>query len=297
LGYINICMNKVFPTEILSEISSYMTKNNKIDNEIEKAALKDFTFYEFDLKDLNLPSAEELLLSVLEIKKQVGTRCWTTKDKQSRDYYGFSLTHNPQYRGDVNSIYHQSWGSSSIINSYSREIGSDPHSEKKNTYYDTYGFRVVPPIVKELFDEFLAKISFPILRSRVAFYNPIFRDPKSQGTTHIDESPTDLLRINIPLQTSAEHLLDISGSDEYGNSLTMLNKHLEVGKAYLWNTRIPHRIHVSSIPRIHRPRIHIVLGMAPWFDYNQENDYFCLGPHFRKSIKEIVEQKLFLQSI
>lgn len=286
-------MNKVFPTEISSEILSYMAA----DEEMKKVALKDFTFYEFNLTDLNLPPADELLNNILEIKKRVGTKNWATKGKQSLDYYGFSLTHNPQYNGDIDSIYHQSWGSSSIINSYSREVGSDAQSEKKNTYYDTYGFRLIPPIINELLGNFLTKFSFPVLRSRVAFYNPIFRDSTTLGTTHIDEPPTDLLRINIPLQTSAEHLLDISGSDEYGNSLTMLNKHLEVGKAYMWNTRIPHRIHVSAIPRIHKPRIHIVIGMSPWFHYNQEDDYFCPGIHYGRPIKEIVEQKLFLQSV
>jgi hypothetical protein len=82
-----------------------------------------------------------------------------------------------------------------------------------------------------------------------------------------------LFRVNIPLQTSEEHVLEINGSDEYGNTLT-LSKHLEVGKAYIWNTRIPHRVTITK-PCINPiDRIHLVLGFGTWVDYDPYFDTF-----------------------
>jgi hypothetical protein len=101
-----------------------------------------------------------------------------------------------------------------------------------------------------------------------------------------------MFRINIPLQTSAEHVLQINGKDEYNNKLIM-TKHLEVGKAYIWNTRIPHRI--TTTTSCTTERIHLVLGFGTWIDYNPVDDTFSKSQLHGLPLKTIVEEKMFLK--
>jgi hypothetical protein len=101
-----------------------------------------------------------------------------------------------------------------------------------------------------------------------------------------------MLRINIPLQTSEEHILEINGDDGYGNSL-VLTKHLEVGKVYIWNTRIPHRITTTKFSTIER--IHLVLGLGTWVSYDTDNDTFSKSQLHGLPLKTIVEEKMFLK--
>jgi hypothetical protein len=255
-------------------------------------ALNDFTFYEFTLKELGLPESSILLDQVKVIEQQVGLQNWVNQTKAAKSYKGFSLTYNPDYLDNIDSIYHQTWGSNQLTQNFSRQNQTDINI--KNTYYDTYAFRKLPPLVKEHLGDFISKFNFSIFRSRIAYFNPIF--PKIQDESwHKDEPPFQLLRINIPLQTCQEHVIDIDGTDDYGNSFTLLNKHLEIGKAYIWNTRIPHRIYINKMVSSFKPRIHIVLGLSPWINYNDEDDSYSHSDHYGKSIKDIVVNKFFLK--
>ena len=67
-----------------------------------------------------------------------------------------------------------------------------------------------------------------------------------------------------------------------------MEKHLEVGKAYIWNTRLPHRVIDKSGAK--NERLHIVAAFIPWFEIvNQEwkpNKYFGIQPF------ELVKSKM-----
>lgn len=286
-------MEKIFykdsKEELVVEIFKKMPAYNK------EAALQNFNFYEFDLKDLNLPASDILLKNVLEIEKLVGLKSWINKDTKSWTYKGFSLTYNPNYCGDIDSVYHQTWGTTQLTQNFSRH-NENKNLETKDTYYDTYAFRKISPFVKEYLGDFLNQFSFPLLRSRVAFFNPSIPPIGKDGSWHIDETPEQLLRINIPLQTSSEHVLDIIGKDDIGNEFNLIGKHLEVGKAYIWNTRIPHRVYINKPIFIKKPRIHLVLGFSPWVGYNPVEDYFYKTNLFGMNLNELVSKKLFLKS-
>lgn len=261
-----------------------------------KESLKDFTFYEFDLKDLGLPSSDELLERVQETEKEIGIRGWLNNGKESENYKGFSLTYNPDFifQNDI-SRFHQPWGSPLLSQNFSRNIDFGSHEQTKNTYYDSYAFRKIDPLIQKNFGVLIDKLNMPLLRNRVAYKFGFARGFKKPDEWHIDEFPYVLLRINIPLQTSEEHVIDISGKDEYGNFLEIENKHLEKGKLYIWNTRIPHRIVLRKPCAVKQPRIHIVLGLSPWFDYVNEEDYFCKNKLWSENLKALVEKKLFLK--
>lgn len=276
------------PTEISKDI-----ENENFTADVD-SALKDFTFYEFTLEELGLPNASELLDNLTQIRKQVGIAYWKTSRSFTSTYYGFSLTYNPDFYKPEVSIYHQTFGSNMINQSFSRNSEEDALVNGKNTYYDTYGFRKVPPIVDNHLGYFFKKFSMPLLRSRAAYSSQQKVTPM-ETSFHKDELPFNMLRINIPLQTREEHVLSIVGEDEYGNNYEMLNKHLEVGKAYIWNTRIPHGVHLTKDINESFERIHLVLGFSPWIDYNPEEDSFTKSKLWGKDLKSIVTNKLFIK--
>ena len=288
-------MSKIYYSDFLKEndslSQSIFRKTSPFD---PAAALSGMQFYEFTLTELGLPPAEVLLQQVLAIEQQVGLQHWVNRTTTAKDYKGFSLTYNPNYCDSIESIYHQTWGSTQLTQNYSKDNQTDINI--KNTYYDTYAFRKVLPLVENYLGNFIDNFYFPIFRSRIAYFNPLFPNLGKDESWHIDEPPYQLLRINIPLQTCKEHVLDIDGTDEHGNNTTLLGKHLEIGKAYIWNTRIPHRVYINNVVSSAKPRIHIVLGLAPWLRYNSADDSYEESIHYGKSIDEIVKNKLFLKS-
>lgn len=280
--------------ESKNEILRSITETQRYRSLNHSELLKNFTINEFSLSELNLPSADIILESILKIEKEIGLLGWASNGVRSPVYKGFSLTYNPDFDDKESSIFHQTWGSVNLKQSFSRKMGLGNHTETKNTYYDTYAFRKIHPIIEDSLGFLFKKFSFPILRSRVAYYYGHREMPNSTGTFHVDEFPYDLLRVNIPLQTSEEYILDIVGEDEHGNKLNIVNKHLEVGKIYLWNTRIPHRLGLLRSCKNTMPRIHMVFGFSPWFRYDNDEDMFIENQCFGTSIKNIVDSRLFL---
>lgn len=272
------------------EITGYLCSKNVFTEDLIRFSLQDFSFNEFTLAELGLPSANELLASTLAIKDQIGLRGWWSNGKQSPAYKGFSLTYNPEFYKPEESIYHQTWGSPLLTQNFGRVNGLGNHSAIRNTYYDTYAFRKVPDIVNTHLGGLFSNFYCPLLRSRAAFFK-LFRVDKNEGW-HVDEFPYQMFRINIPLQTHEDHILEINGTDEYGNSL-VLTKHLEVGKVYIWNTRIPHRVTVKK-PCIHE-RIHLVLGFGTWVTYDPIADTFAKSKLHGLPLKTIINQRLFLK--
>lgn len=277
-----------------SDFITYIENNNGFDCD-PGYILKDFKFHEFDLTDLGLPSPEELLNSVIELRQSIKLQGWKKQNWESPYYKGFSLTSNPDFFDKTASVFHQTWGSELLTQHFSRKLDTGLHEETKNTYYDSYAFRHVPDIIKEKLGYLINSFSFPILRSRVAYQFGFGKGETKVNDWHIDEPPFQILRINIPLQTSEEHVIDIVGDDGFGNSLEIMNKHLEVGKLYMWNTRIPHRISFNKLCKNKLPRIHIVLGLSPWFDYDQYQDQFSKNDHWGKPIKEIIDSRCFIK--
>jgi hypothetical protein len=258
-------------------------------------ALKDYTFFEYSLEELGLPSHEQILEGVMKIKDQVGVKGWSTVQGDSKNYQGFSLTYNPDFHDSSLSIYHQTWGSNKMDQIFGRKRGIGQNQYIKNTYYDSFSFRKMSPIVDKELGFFLDKFSSSLIRSRCAFLNLSKRPPNSDKGWHVDEPPYCLFRINIPLQTAPEYVLEIKGEDEQGNSMTM-SKHLELGKLYIWNTRIPHRVCVSDWCDSTQDRIHLVLGFSPWFTYDNINDCYTKSPLWGLPLKEIISNKLFLSN-
>jgi hypothetical protein len=275
------------------DIIGYLTNHGFFSNQLIHDSLQDFLFKEFTLDELGLPSVDKLLAATLAIKDKVGLQGWITNGIESPTYKGFSLTYNPDFHDETASVYHQTWGSKFLKQNFGRQNGVADVESIRNTYYDTYAFRKTPEIVEEHLGNLFSHFCCPLLRSRAAF-STLKYIPKLLDGWHVDEPPTHLFRINIPLQTSEEYVLEIKGNDEYGNTLVM-TKHLEVGKAYIWNTRIPHRVTTTKNCSNTTERIHLVLGFGTWIEYNLENDTFSKSRLYGLPLKTIVEEKMFLK--
>ena len=232
-------------------------------------------FLEFTLEELGMPSAEELYDKTLKIADEIGgIRGWRKGDFESEKYKGFSICMNEKGDDYLQSPY-ASLGHPELNWTYSRTSNPNPPWETDiDTYYDTYGLSTVHPIVKKHYNTFLECVDLPPTRSRV-----MWGYPSHEQGWHVDEVLWCAIRFNIPLVTEPSYVLEIDGTDEYDNSLT-LTKHLEVGKVYMWNTRIKHR--VRDMGGAKKPRVHIVAAFIPWFEKNNNdwkpNKYFGIQP-------------------
>lgn len=291
-------MNTFFNVADISdqEIMHGIESRGGFDTDVE-SSIKDMSFYEFTLKELGLPDSQTLLQSILNIENSVGLHGWKTGVRETNYYKGFSLTYNPDYTDTESSVFHQTWGSRKLKQNFSRALGIGNYEENttKNTYYDSYAFRKVNPLIKHQLGYLLDRFRFPLVRSRVAYFYGYNTMPNRINTWHVDEFPYHVLRINIPVQTSEEYILDIAGKDDFGNECYIKNKHLETEKLYIWNTRIPHRIGINKFCKFEKPRIGIVLGFCPWFDYDEDNDRFVKNEFWGMNISKIVTSIDFMK--
>lgn len=283
-------VNNCLPGE---EIFKMMSRKGFLNGIDRKGLLEGFGFYEFDLSELGLPSHSEIVASTKNLLSEVACHGWKSKGVEHRDYSGVSLTYNPSFSGAETSIYHQTMGDIDLTQSFAREKGAPNFSTKGNTYYDTAAFRQIPPLVGRHYHNLLQITKCAISRSRIGVLHPKYYDPINEtgANWHKDECPFELFRVNIPVITSEEHVLLIEGSDEFGNTMSM-RKHLAVGKAYIWNTRIPHTVFAPA-DASHDARIHIVLGILPYLSYNQYEDSFSTNSLYGMKMTDIIKEKLW----
>ena len=292
-NYPNTFSVKACPADF--EVNRFIEMNQGFDSDLENP-LGDFTFHSWALDELDLPDEHYLLNAVRQVEKESGLQAWRVRDMEVEYYRGFSLTYNKDYIDPQRSVYHQTWGDYRTLSAFSKQESHNLGSnlKGKNTYYDTYGFRHIKDIILQNFQPLFDKINGAILRSRVAYLyseNNVFH-PKAAW--HIDENQHHMLRLVIPVKTSKNFVLEIDGKDDYDNSIKE-RMHLPLGNAYVWNNRIPHRVvPLEKIPE-EDPRIHIVVGFSPWFNYYQDSDCFIKNENHGISISEILQNKLFIK--
>ena len=243
-----------------------------------------FGWTEFTLEELNLPSADKILEGVKRIESKVGLVGWRTKHQTHQKYKGFGLTYNPTFFDKSESRYSQVWGSFLLDQYYGMAKGIGDHTQIKDTYYDTFGFRKIDSVIQKHLGFFLERFNFHISRSRVAYIFGYGEEPNDRGW-HVDEPACQLLRVNIPIQTSEEYVI------QWDNK-TYQQK---LGKVYLWNTKKPHRPTIIKPVITKQPRINVVIGLTAWLYYDKDNDSYSKNKYFGKPINEIVREKLFVR--
>ncbi len=232
--------------------------------------------------ELSLPGTdiEKLRTSVIDALRQHGTAGWQYTGGYSLAYGGLSLTCNPDHADGVDPRFSSMGSPRNRAADFTYVPKGDyagGYGALKNSYYDTYGFRVRTPASKDsALAELIESVPLSLVRSRIGIIpggNVELIDPaqRSDANWHQDEPVFENLRINIPLQTDPNFVFESEGVEPY---------HLEVGGAYTWDTHRPHRVYCRS--RTRTIRIHAVLGFAPWYRYDPIDDSWEPNAYFGK---------------
>jgi len=207
---------------------------------------------------------EKLAQSTSEALETIGFRGWVSSDlaKANNKYGGLSFVYNPYHQDDMDK-------EGSTLGTPKNKMSqfyyghTENTKELKNSYFDTYGFTEKTKLyntgyVKEFLD---TRCKRSMIRSRLAVIKAGPRNPLFETFAwHRDEDIYLNLRVNIPITTEEPYVFQIMGEKPY---------HLELGKAYSWDTGLGHRVYHTKETTV--DRINFVLGFSPWFDFDSEN--------------------------
>lgn len=205
-----------------------------------------------------------------------GDHGWIKSDSDggsstSEIYTGFSLMYNPDH-ADVMNLHQSSLGTNRMVDFkfYQNDI-----AHKKNTYLDTLGFRRrTPASMTGYLGDFLNSFRSSLTRGRMSIIHADkFNDPSQLKTYgwHHDESIFENLRLNIPMITDPIFKFQMKDGKPY---------HLETGKSYSWDTGLMHRVFSDQIAD--KIRAHLVIGISPWFDYDETDDSWNINEYYGK---------------
>jgi hypothetical protein len=228
---------------------------------------------------LRLPDAlvEGLRAAADEAISRYGLHGWLTQEGRNDDeeYVSMSLTYNPDLEDPGIRDVHQSTLGTSVNPKSEFYYGSTQRFRKlKNTYFDTYGFRLRTPAARlGTLGRFLSECRLSLVRSRLSVLR---RDTGAQPAIgagwHRDEPVFENLRLNIPLRSHPSYRLQIERArgQPDPSSETVSEHYLAPGKAYTFDTHRPHRVYAAAPCEV--DRVHLVLGFSPWFRYDEEAD-------------------------
>jgi hypothetical protein len=206
--------------------------------------------------------ADRILASVNQALAIYGDHGWKSSGGDSTDYTGFSLVYNPNHQED-HDIH------SSTLGTRNNKTGeffwghTTTHSFLKNSYFDTFGFRMPTPASQhgEL-GLFFSRLKRSMVRGRLSSINGLEYKRRQRNTGwHKDEPIFENLRLNIPLSTSENYLFEMEGHNPC---------HLDIGYAYTWDTHKPHTVYNTK--RTEGRRTHLVIGTSAWWDYDNSDD-------------------------
>lgn len=231
------------------------------------------------LIELALPEAllRRLRSAAREAIELHGLHGWLSSDGRETggSYRSLSLTYNPDLKDPGVTDVHQSTLGTSVNRPSEFYYGSvQRFAALKNTYFDTYGFRLPTPAAGVgALGEFLSGFRLSPVRSRLSALMGAQTGTASFSTGwHRDEPVFENLRINIPLVSHRHYRLQIEHARDRPEerSDSMSDHFLAPGKAYTFDTHLPHRVY-GRAPRT-VDRIHLVLGFSPWFRYDRTTD-------------------------
>jgi hypothetical protein len=231
------------------------------------------------------PLLSGLRTAAKEAIARYGLHPWLSKEGRPgrSSYESLSLTYNPDLRDPGITDVHQSTLGTSANSMREHYYGASQHLPGiKNTYFDTYGFRLPTPAAKVGgLGRFLSGCKLSLVRSRLSvLYGDDMDEITPEYGWHRDEPVFNNLRVNIPLVTHRNYRLQIEHACDVpaANSPTTTTHYLKSGYAYTFDTHRPHRVFPIGPCRI--MRVHLVLGFAPWFDYDSSRDAWTINRYY-----------------
>lgn len=253
-------------TDLLKKIE--LIKTQKIPDYLELP-------FHFDLKAL-----EE---SIDEATQIFGMHHFDYSDKnqsRSASYVSSSLTWNPEAVDKISDDPHMATLGSTALK-YGSAALYDTYGVKswRNTYNDTYAFIKRTPYsqfknIGKLLDTF----SRTLVRSRISTILANQEEStKFDYAWHNDELIFVNLRVNIPIKTNPDYVLQIMSKAEE-NDLDITEFSMKPGHGYVYDTNKFHRPLCKKLNSL--DRVHMICGVSPWFDFDEESQSWISNEYF-----------------
>lgn len=216
---------------------------------------------------------EELLKEVYELYREVGAVPW--QSQSSLNLYGLSLycnPHHPQEQWKKATFGHPRYKEYSAYDYY-QAVSADSKNRIKGDYLDSLGFVEPLPAVlqKKALSGLFQRFTLPVVRATARTINGSLTYPTQPGDggLHTDDSPFEVLRINISLSNNGDFGL------QYQDEPPMFP---EVGQSLVINTDVKHRAFIKQ----HNAflRTNLVIGVTPWLNYDKTNEEWSLNKYF-----------------
>jgi len=193
-------------------------------------------------------------------------------------YESIGLTYNPDsIDAPYQDPHFSSLGSERLqTRSYQAEA---PQAAIKNTYLDSYACSSRTPIADRAgLKEFLQSFRHPLVRSRISkLYG---NRPESQSHEfgwHSDEPIFLNLRVNVPLVTTADFVLQVQKKADSGAVEELA---LREGFAYVYNTGLKHRVVCERGTDV--DRVNLIVGVTPWFRFDADQKFWEANEFYGK---------------
>jgi hypothetical protein len=189
------------------------------------------------------------------------------RSKTDLTVYGLSLSYNPDHPRECwpsGSFGHERYRACRPYDYY-KAVEHDTQHRVKGDYLDSYGFRCLLPEIAHYpaLKKILSGFSVPLVRTTIRVLNGLICRPNAHGDSgmHRDDSPFEVLRIN----------LCVTNNGSFGYQYRGLSPRYPMpGNHWVVNSDHDHRVAVSK--KSNFQRIHLVIGLAPWFDYDASAD-------------------------
>jgi hypothetical protein len=194
---------------------------------------------------------------------------------ENSPYVSASLTWNPNAYDKISNDPHMATLGSTELKWNSASLYEEVNDSTlfRNSYHDTFAFVERTPFsnhkdVKIFLDTFKRTL----IRSRISTVKANREEAtKFDFCWHNDEQIFLNLRINIPIQTSSNYVIQIinKADNNQNKDLEIDEFCMEDGYAYVYDTSQTHRPFCKKLDS--KDRIHMICGVSPWFDYDKLN--------------------------
>lgn len=189
--------------------------------------------------------------------------------------WGLSLSYNPQapqHEWPFGSFGHPRYQQYAAVD-YFKAPEQDRHLAPRGDYLDSLGFCKTLTEVEKLpaLKTLLGSFRMPVVRCtvRVLDGTKVLPTGSNSGGMHQDDSPFEVMRLNLCITGSADFGLQYAGYAPIS---------LRPGEHCVVNTDVDHRVWVGQ--RSNVQRIHLVIGLAPWLDYDPQEGVWTPNAHF-----------------
>lgn len=206
-----------------------------------------------------------------------------TKSTDDSPYVSASLTWNPSAYDKISQDPHMATLGSTELKWNSASFYEEINEANlyRNSYHDTFAFVERTPFSNHKnLKTFLDSFKRTLIRSRISTVKANREETtKFDFCWHNDEQIFLNLRINIPIQTSPNYVIQIIDKTKNSSEELYIDEFsMEEGYAYVYDSSQTHRPFCKKLDP--EDRIHIICGVSPWFDFDKINQCWISNEYY-----------------